>query len=295
MEPSEVERIWKSEMSHPSLQSTDESKLCDYEKERLAQIAKNKAMIASLGLDGPMMPQTTTQPSRKKRKTKKSRTGKETLANHQNARKRTRSSRRLAGQRVNYSELENANPNAQLTQFEDDFSVLLDHESYCELKGITPELVSDGHFTGWVKEEVRKACGIAGDSTSAWESNGGGKFKFQKTSGTGKHSAKELARKNLRKNPNQYFYRHCAPGVQHWKTGQEWTEEERKLFLKTAKAFGVGDKWGLFATYIPHRVGYQCSQYYRHHFVANGIIVDPNFAYSKSGEVHYVGRKGSKR
>ena len=27
---------------------------------------------------------------------------------------------------------------------------------------------------------------------------------------------------------------------------------------------GCGDKWGLFASYIPHRVGYQCSAAYRH-------------------------------
>lgn len=43
----------------------------------------------------------------------------------------------------------------------------------------------------------------------------------------------------------------------------EWTEEEHELFLSTARANGVGDKWGLFASYIPQRVGYQCSAYYR--------------------------------
>ena len=43
----------------------------------------------------------------------------------------------------------------------------------------------------------------------------------------------------------------------------EWTEEEHALFLSTARAHGCGDKWGLFASYIPQRVGYQCSAYYR--------------------------------
>ena len=43
----------------------------------------------------------------------------------------------------------------------------------------------------------------------------------------------------------------------------EWTPEEHELFLRTARAHGAGDKWGLFASHIPQRVGYQCSAYYR--------------------------------
>ena len=43
----------------------------------------------------------------------------------------------------------------------------------------------------------------------------------------------------------------------------EWTEEEHELFLSTVRAHGAGDKWGLFASHIPQRVGYQCSAYYR--------------------------------
>ena len=43
----------------------------------------------------------------------------------------------------------------------------------------------------------------------------------------------------------------------------EWTEEEHALFVATARQHGVGDKWGLFASYLPQRVGYQCSAYYR--------------------------------
>lgn len=31
----------------------------------------------------------------------------------------------------------------------------------------------------------------------------------------------------------------------------EWTEAEHALFLETARAHGVGDKWGLFASYLP--------------------------------------------
>jgi hypothetical protein len=43
----------------------------------------------------------------------------------------------------------------------------------------------------------------------------------------------------------------------------EWTEEEHEAFVATAREHGVGDKWGLFASYLPQRVGYQCSAYYR--------------------------------
>jgi hypothetical protein len=31
----------------------------------------------------------------------------------------------------------------------------------------------------------------------------------------------------------------------------EWTQEEHELFMSTAKQHGVGDKWGLFSSYIP--------------------------------------------
>lgn len=52
-------------------------------------------------------------------------------------------------------------------------------------------------------------------------------------------------------------------GAERVQAQGEWTEEEHELFLSTARANGVGDKWGLFASYIPQRVGYQCSAYYR--------------------------------
>ena len=41
-------------------------------------------------------------------------------------------------------------------------------------------------------------------------------------------------------------------------TQGNWTAEEHRLFIDTAKAYGAGDKWGLFSSYIPNRVGYQC-------------------------------------
>jgi hypothetical protein len=38
----------------------------------------------------------------------------------------------------------------------------------------------------------------------------------------------------------------------------------RAIRTQVALQHGCGDKWGLFASYIPHRVGYQCSAAYRH-------------------------------
>ena len=69
----------------------------------------------------------------------------------------------------------------------------------------------------------------------------------------------------------------------------EWTAEEHALFLATARAQGAGDKWGLFASHIPQRVGYQCSAYYRDVMLPQGLIIDPRFKISRGGRAHYVG------
>lgn len=70
----------------------------------------------------------------------------------------------------------------------------------------------------------------------------------------------------------------------------EWTDEEHNLFLKTAQANGAGDKWGLFASFIPQRVGYQCSAYYREVMIPEGLIVDDQFKLTKEGKAVYVGK-----
>ena len=111
----------------------------------------------------------------------------------------------------------------------------------------------------------------------------------------GGSKAKETARRLFHKNPNAYFYRHTAPGVpRKFDSSEPWTKEEEELFLKTAEKFGAGDKWGLFSSYIPGRIGYQCSQYYRKHMIKNCLIQDPNFAFTSSGQPVYVGNKGSR-
>lgn len=69
----------------------------------------------------------------------------------------------------------------------------------------------------------------------------------------------------------------------------DWSEEEHNLFMQTAKAHGVGDKWGLFASYIPNRVGYQCSAYYRDVIVPSCRILDERFRLSASGKASFTG------
>lgn len=69
----------------------------------------------------------------------------------------------------------------------------------------------------------------------------------------------------------------------------DWTEEEHDLFMRTAKEHGVGDKWGLFASHIPQRVGYQCSCYYREAIIPRGLVSDPRFRLTRRGKAVFTG------
>ncbi|SAM00182.1 hypothetical protein [Absidia glauca] len=158
---------------------------------------------------------------------------------------------------------------------------------------------TDGKFKGWVNPELIKKYQLEESAQDAWEKNGGGKFSYKdplgtgiktKTGGNGRNSARAIAQMMFKKNPNMYFYRHNEPGVEQW-TG-DWTEEEKDLFMKVAQEHGCGDKWGLFASYIPHRVGYQCSNHYRSTILPSGLVFDDNYEYTPSGKPIYVGPHG---
>lgn len=69
----------------------------------------------------------------------------------------------------------------------------------------------------------------------------------------------------------------------------DWTAEEHELFMRTATAHGVGDKWGLFASHIPQRVGYQCSAYYRESIIPRGLVLDARFKLTRGGKAVFVG------
>ena len=77
------------------------------------------------------------------------------------------------------------------------------------------------------------------------------------------------------------------PG-QHQANG-EWTEEELELFLRVAREHGVGDRWGLFSSWIPQRVGYQASAFYRDVVIPSGHVVDGRFRMTRTGRALFVG------
>ncbi|KAJ1646885.1 hypothetical protein J3B02_000473 [Coemansia erecta] len=204
----------------------------------------------------------------------------------------TRRSKRLRGE----SALEGITEIEKEAVETGDFSGLL--QTGEERFGQTADTIKvSGHYGGWVEPGVMERLGIRSNATEAWESEGGGKFSFKDPLGTGKKISKKMAggqsvakyvaSKLLRKNPNSYFYRHTEPGVEQW-TG-DWTDEERLVFLDIARRFGCGDKWGLFSTYIPHRVGYQCSNYYRQYVIPAGWIIDDNYRIDSAGNAVYVG------
>lgn len=64
--------------------------------------------------------------------------------------------------------------------------------------------------------------------------------------------------------------------------------------MDTVRKFGVGDKWGLFASYIETRVGYQCSAHYRDVIIAKGLVLDARYKIGLGGTVHFEGEKGGR-
>ena len=157
-------------------------------------------------------------------------------------------------------------------------------EEGCSVAGLEKGPKMDGHFRGWVSESAREALGIHKTAEKHWAENSGAPTKYP----YGKESAKAFAMRMMRVNPNAYFYRHNLPG-EAAKHG-EWSQREIDLFVSIATRFGAGDKWGLFASHVPGRVGYACSSLYRQHCVPNGLLLDDNFRIGDRGEAVWVGR-----
>ena len=86
------------------------------------------------------------------------------------------------------------------------------------------------------------------------------------------------------------YMAHCPELSPHnFQAFGDWSEEEHKLFVITAEKHGVGDKWGLFASYIPQRVGYQCSAYYRDVIIPACLVLDARFRLSPQGKAIFMG------
>lgn len=156
-------------------------------------------------------------------------------------------------------------------------------EEWCDFASLEKGPKMDGHFRGWVSESACEALGIHKTAEKHWAENSGAP-----TRPVGKESAKAFAMRMMRVNPNAYFYRHNLPG-EVAKHG-EWSQKEIDLFVSIATRFGAGDKWGLFASHIPGRVGYACSSLYRQHCIPNGLLLDDNFRIDDRGEAVWVGR-----
>ncbi|KAJ2712115.1 hypothetical protein H4R19_002925 [Coemansia spiralis] len=187
----------------------------------------------------------------------------------------------------------------QVVETGDASGVLAAAEDHFPADVVAKAVRVSGHYSGWVEPELMARLGLKGNAAEAWESQGGGKFSFADPLGTGKRLAKRavpsgqsvakyVASKLLKKNPNAYFYRHTEPGTEQW-TG-DWTEEETQVFLRLAREHGCGDKWGLFSTFIPHRVGYQCSNFYRQYVIPQGWVIDDNYRIDSTGHAVYVGK-----
>eukprot|EP00127_Corallochytrium_limacisporum_P004176 Clim_evm121s157 gene=Clim_evmTU121s157 len=283
------------------------NELSDYEQQRLANIQKNKELLETLGVASSIAsvvkaedtenkppvakraprlraPRHTKVPSRPKRLTR-----------------RARAAALARGETLDGSLGTVPAEDSKLEEgLEDDTPGLQTCEEYFKDIELQKEPIRvKGYYEGWISEEVQKQFGIGSSSTECWESQGGGKFSFKNIAGdgikinmrskpSGWSSIKFVSSKLLKKNPNAYFYRHCAPGVQQW--NGNWSDEEVDLFCTTARKYGAGDKWGLFATHIPHRVGYQCANFYRQVILPSGLIFDPTYNLNGRGEAVYVGR-----
>lgn len=164
---------------------------------------------------------------------------------------------------------------------------LLALEEYFKLEGVdvSGALRTDGHFRGEVAARVAEMYGIQGGTSTeggARSSGSSNPASAKELKAKGWSGARAWASTQLRTNPNAYFYRNVAPDQQQ--AQGPWTEEEHEAFLATARRHGVGDQWGLFASYIPQRVGYQCSQYYCKVIIPGGFVLDPRFKMQRSGK-----------
>ncbi|KAJ2723501.1 hypothetical protein GGI07_002626 [Coemansia sp. Benny D115] len=297
------------------------AELSEYEKQRLENIRQNEEVLRSLNLIDIASTATNTRVVNKGRSTKRStaaskrpssdRSDENSNGNSNgNGTKKpakrtvqpTRRSKRLRGESAGLELITPAELHAVETG--DVSELLMTGDQRFAEEQLAQAIRVTGHYSGWVEPGVMERLGIRGNATEAWESEGGGRFSFADPLGTGKKVSKKaaggqsvaryVASKLLRKNPNSYFYRHTEPGVEQW-TG-DWTAEETQEFLRVAREFGCGDKWGLFSTYIPHRVGYQCSNYYRQYVIPAGWIIDDNYRIDGDGSAVYVGshRRGNR-
>ena len=276
----------------------------EYEKERQERIKRNMEIMRSLGLQGMadkvlhlQRPESKVHKRNIQQKQKRVRV-KEEGAERERVTRRTRSTAPLTETNEGCAPSDK-NAVACLEGIFEEEDRLLDLEEYFAIHNIdiSGSIRSDGHFHGWVCSKVAEEWGIKAHAAESTESSPhtskAAALQNCKTackSSKGWSGAKAFAATQLQQNPNAYFYRHVAPDQEQ--AQGEWSAEEHELFLKVARQWGCGDKWGLFASHIPKRVGYQCSAYYREVLIPMGYIIDPQFKMQRSGRAVYVGHTG---
>jgi hypothetical protein len=201
--------------------------------------------------------------------------------------RRSTRARGMSADNAQYSTYENTsiiNGNQHDSDIDDQQGLLLTQEAYFKLAGIdiTNAIHSNGRYTGWVADTVRTKYGIPSSPNSLLNNTKGRRSSNNTTS-----NAKAFAATQLKTNPNSYFYRHVGPDERQ--AQGEWTDEEHAAFLNIVKTWGCGDKWGLFSSHIPQRVGYQCSSYYTNVIIPSGAVIDGRFRLTRSGKPVFVG------
>lgn len=66
----------------------------------------------------------------------------------------------------------------------------------------------------------------------------------------------------------------------------ETSKEKKTHFFQKQK---LHLSWGLFSSWIPQRVGYQASAFYRDVVIPSGAVVDARFRMTRTGRALFVG------
>jgi len=266
----------------------------EYEKQRLENIRKNKEKLKELNLlSASILFEDLKKKEIKKRKRKyEKRNIKEIKPDFKRI---TRNQAKELKLNIKTNEEKNNVENEINIEEEE---ILIPAEEYFPEEIKKKAIIVNGHFNGWINPELIEKYHFEKSAKEAWDNNGGGKYSYKNPLGEFKEvtksvkprnwsSAKFTASKLFQKNPNAYFYRHLEPGLKQ--NIGDWDDNEKERFLKIAKQYGCGDKWGIFSSYIPNRVGYQCANYYRQVIIQEGLIFDPNYKFSKWGKPLYCG------
>ena len=284
----------KKKASEPS--NNSEQPLNQYEREREERIKRNKAMMEHLKVTSSAQAlakaasvgntSAPTQPSQRKPKQPE-----KSLPLRPPSTRSTRNTSAVFDEDPKFVELGHEFPkefgdsssgkrNEKLVESE---QTSMSCAEWCESIDVEKGAQMDGSFKGWVCETACEKLGISKSKEEHWSTNVNCPKKPN-----GKESAKNFAYRMMTVNPNAYFYRHNLPGEVNWTGG--WSDTEIENFVNVAKQFGCGDKWGLFASHIPHRVGYACSQLYRNQIIPKGLLLDDNFRVDPYGSAVWVGR-----